>query len=266
MFPQELSEKAPAALLIIASAILAAVFTLPIGPERRMGTSYQRLEGWVGAFTKLDSTSSALPRPASDAASAAPASITNALQPSNGERIGVGRTSGRPAAHSKAETASTRKSLSKKREKAATAKVAVSSAPVAATPPAVAIAAPVETADNVADEYEGNAAKYPLDGEAAREPVTLRLRGVSRATERYILKVAVLNRGREDFFIKELAIRDGQEILETRFFMRLFVEPGRTREGYVVFEKPRNGANIQVALKEDREKGRVLELAVPYPF
>lgn len=269
MLAQELKDKAPAALLIIASAILTAAFALPVGSERRMGTSYQRLEGWVGAFTKPAGAAPASAHPTSDAGAAAPATVTSAalLLPSSGKQIAVGDTRGRTSAHSTAGASSTRKPNKRERPSGAVAEVAASSAPIAAAaPPPIAIAVPVETADNVADEYEGNAAKYPLDGETTREPATLRLRGVSRAAGRFILKVAVSNRGREDFFIKDLAIRDGQEILEARFFMRLFVEPGRTREGYVVFGKPRNGANVQVALKEDREKGRVLELAVPYPF
>ena len=255
MLPQELKDKAPVVLLIIASAILTAAFALPVGPERRMGTSYQRLEGWVGAFTKLEVRSALASSSSTSAAAApAPAAVVGVTLSSTGERASAAKARKRPRAKGGEAPK-------------AVADIVSSSAPAKITPPTpVAAAAPIETTDNVADEYEGNAAKYPLDGESVREPVTLRLRGLSRSAGRFILKVAVSNHGREDFFVKELSIRDGQEILESRFFMRLFVEPGRTREGYVVFSKPRNGASINVALKEDRENGRSLDVAVRYPF
>lgn len=259
MLPQDLRDKAPAALLIIASAILTAAFALPVGPERRMGTSYQRLEGWVGAFNKPAARSAPeSPSPTSVAASAQAASRSAGLPSSDEQTAAIGGAAAPARKRSRAKRGEDAKVASNVVSSSAPAKIAP---PVFITP-----AAPIETADNVADDYEGNAAKYPLDGESVREPVTLRLRGISRSAGRFILKVAVSNRGREDFFVKELSIRDGHEILESRFFMRLFVEPGRTREGYVVFSKPRNGASIHVALKEDRENGRSLDVAVRYPF
>jgi len=45
-----LSDNAPAFLLVLASAILAVAFSLPIGAERLARTQYQRLEGFVGSF------------------------------------------------------------------------------------------------------------------------------------------------------------------------------------------------------------------------
>jgi hypothetical protein len=130
---------------------------------------------------------------------------------------------------------------------------------VAATP------AP-ETSDSVGDLYENDPAKYSLETSAVQGSIVLRLRGLSRAGGRYVLKVAVTNRGGDDFFVREFVLRDGQDVIGSKSLVRLFVEPGRTREGFVVFEKPRNGAAVHVALKEDKEKGRVVELAVPYPF
>jgi hypothetical protein len=118
----------------------------------------------------------------------------------------------------------------------------------------------------VGEIYENDPSKYALDASAARGSIVLRLRGLSRSGGRYILKVSVTNRGGDDFFVREFALRDGKEIIGSKSLVRLFVEPGRTREGFVVFEKPRTGAAVHVALKEDREKGRVVELPVPYPF
>jgi hypothetical protein len=118
----------------------------------------------------------------------------------------------------------------------------------------------------VGEIYENDPAKYSLDASAAQGTIVLRLRGLSRSGGRYILKVSVTNRGGDDFFVREFSLRDGQEVIGSKSLVRLFVEPGRTREGFVVFEKPRTGAAVHVALKEDKEKGRVVELAVPYPF
>jgi hypothetical protein len=151
---------------------------------------------------------------------------------------------------------------------AASVTVAASSAavkPEAHAPAPAAIPAP-ETADSVGELYENDSAKYSLDANAAQGSIVLRLRGLSRSGGRYILKVSVTNRGGDDFFVREFALRDGKEVIGSKSLVRLFVEPGRTREGFVVFEKPRTGAAVHVALKEDREKGRVVELPVPYPF
>lgn len=123
-----------------------------------------------------------------------------------------------------------------------------------------------ETADFVAEAYENDPAKYPMDRNAAQGAITLSLCGLSRQKNRYILKVSVTNRGEEDFFVKELSMRDGRAALATKSFFRLFVEPGRSREGFVIFDAPRTGADVHVALKEDREKGRVVEFTVPYSF
>jgi hypothetical protein len=133
-----------------------------------------------------------------------------------------------------------------------------------AVPP---VAAPTpETADSVSARYENDLSKYPLDSIAAQGPIALRLEGLSRNGSRYILKVAVTNRGDDDFFVRDFVVRDGRDILAAKSYVRLFVEPGRTREGFVVFDKPRIGGDVHIALKEDREKGRAVELPVPYPF
>lgn len=267
-----LRDNAPAFLLVLASAILAVAFSLPIGAERLARTQYQRLEGFVGSF---ESTKA----PGAEA-KGAPANGTetwglvaqavrqrytpieaNALL-SRVESLTKTKETGEKAAASSIRQARSRAVPT------APVAVATSSAPVilqAPAPPPAATPAP-ETTESMGEIYENDPAKYSLDASAAQGSIVLRLRGLSRSGGRYILKVSVTNRGGDDFFVREFSLRDGQEVVGSKSLIRLFVEPGRTREGFVVFEKPRTGAAVHVALKEDREKGRVVELPVPYPF
>ncbi|MEI4505197.1 hypothetical protein WAC41_27030, partial [Klebsiella pneumoniae] len=89
--------------------------------------------------------------------------------------------------------------------------------------------------DHVADSYESDEARYLLDRSTTQGAVTLSLCGLSRKDGRFILKVAVTNRGGEDLFVKDLSVRDGQTVRPAKSYFRLFVEPGGTHEGYVVF-------------------------------
>jgi hypothetical protein len=122
------------------------------------------------------------------------------------------------------------------------------------------------TFDSVAEDYDNDPSKYPMERNIVQGPITLGLCGLSRSKNPVILKIAVTNQGGEDFFIKELTVRDGQRFLTSKFYVRLFVEPGRTREAYITFDRPHAGADVHVVLKEDRENGRVVESAVPYSF
>ncbi|MFA6093852.1 MAG: hypothetical protein WCU88_09855 [Elusimicrobiota bacterium] len=121
-------------------------------------------------------------------------------------------------------------------------------------------------ADAVREVYEGDPSRYPLDAEASSGKITMRVLGVVRSRWGYILKLSVVNRGTEDFFIQGLRVRGGVDIADSTTYFRLFVEPGRTREGYVLFNAPSAGKPAYLALKEDRENGRALEAKVQYPF
>ncbi|MDX6769091.1 MAG: hypothetical protein SF051_06125 [Elusimicrobiota bacterium] len=253
--------------------ILAVAFTMPIGAERLARTQYQRLEGFVGPFEASKSPDA----PAKGATAGGgetwgfvAQAVRQRYTPVEANAL-LSRVESLTKAQESARNTAERPSRTKAKKNAAEATPAAVAASTAALKPeahiqAVAAVPAPETADSVGETYENDPAKYSLDASAAQGTVILRLRGLSRAGARYVLKVAVTNRGGDDFFVREFVLRDGQEIIASKSFVRLFVEPGRTREGFVVFEKPRNGAAVHVALKEDREKGRVVELPVPYPF
>lgn len=271
-----IEENAPAILLVLTTVILAVTFSLPVGAERRRSqTRYQPLAGFIGAFeVRQDSA------PAQSRSEAAP------QPPGARPALTVGMSPRRAAAVKRralrAEIAADRKDAPSHRwphlvsaqtppvssSSVEQSSVTLSTAAVADKPaPAAASAKPaVETADHVADSYESDEAKFLLDRSTTQGEITLSLSGLSRKDGRFILKVAVTNRGSEDLFVKELSVRDGQTEKPAKSYFRLFVEPGRTHEGYVVFDPPRPGADIHVALKEDKEKGRVVELPVPYSF
>lgn len=265
-----LSDKAPALLLASASAILLAAFCLPVGGERRARTQYQRLAGYIGTFEatqSADSPGKAAISTRGETWGLVAQAVRQRYTPIQADALLNRVESFSKDAHKPAQ----RRGRVKARKPAAsmpTASSAASTATVktdAAVAPPAAVSAP-ETADSVSARYENDLSKYPLDKSAAQGTIVLRLQGLSRSSSRYILKVAVTNRGDDDFFVRDLVVRDGRDILAAKSYIRLFVEPGRTREGFVVFDKPRTGADVHVALKEDREKGRAVELPVPYPF
>ena len=265
-----LSDKAPALLLLLASAILVVAFTMPIGAERRARTQYQRLEGFVGTFQQAGpqvslSTDSAGRGETWGLVAQAVRQKYTPIE-ANALLSRVESLSRKPARDERPRTGPS-KARTPKRPPAPAAVVASTAAAKAEAqrPPIAAESAP-ETFDMMADQYENEPAKYALDASASDGPISLRLRGMSRSGNRFILKVALTNRGGEDFFVRDFTLRDGSDVLGSKSFIRLFVEPGRTREGFVVFEKPRAGAAVHVALKEDREKGRTVEMSVPYLF
>lgn len=246
-----LSDKAPAILLGLATVILAVAFSVPVGRERlAAATPYAPLEGYAGSFKASEAAA-----PASGAAQKASAVLglvsqlmgnRGASKPSNGSERG------------------------KPKPRPAVSPVAVVSVSTAAQQAVVTPRPqdpPVESFDSISEAFETNPAKCPLNEAVSNVSVTFQLRGVARSSGRFIVKVAIINRGSQDFFVKDLVARDSQgEIDDSKSYVRLFVEPSRTREGFVVFSKLRVGACIQVALKEDRENGRVLQLPVRYPF
>ena len=260
-----LRDNAPALLLATASVILALAFCLPAGGER---TQYQRLAGFVGTFDTSPSADSSGKAAASTrgeiwglVAQAVRQKYTPVQADALMSRVELfSKETDKPAQHR------TRVKARKPSAPIPMVSIAASTAttPDAATLPVMAPAP--ETADSVSARYENDLSKYPLDSNAAQGPIALRLEGLSRNGSRYILKVAMTNRGDDDFFVRDFIVRDGRDILAAKSYVRLFVEPGRTREGFVVFDKPRIGADVHIALKEDREKGRVVELPVPYPF
>ena len=263
----------PAILLILASALLAAAFSLPIGAERLARTQYQRLEGFVGAFDApkvSEGDAKGVPRTGTETWGLVAQAVRQKFTPIEANAL-LSRVESLTKAKEPAVKAAPhpgRAKALKAAALAAAAAVAASTATVKEEPRApVAAASPApETADSVGEIYENDPAKYSLDAGASQGSISLRLRGLSRSGGRYILKVAVTNRGGDDFFLREFVLRDGRDIIGSKSLVRLFVEPGRTREGFVVFEKPRTGAAVHVELKEDRENGRGVELPVPYPF
>jgi len=273
MIIESLKDNAPAILLALASAILAVAFTLPIGAERLARTQYLRLEGFVGSFEAAkspDAAAKGAPASGTETWGLVAQAVRQRYTPIEANAL-LSRVESLTQGKEAEQKAAARQGRAKARKAAAPAAaptVAASSAAVKAEPrvPASAATPAPETSDSVGDSYENDPAKYSMGASAAQGSIGLRLQGLSRTGGRFILKVAVTNRGGTDFFVRELALRDGQEVIGSKFHIRLFVEPGRTREGFVVFEKPRTGAVVHVALKEDREKGRVVELPVAYPF
>lgn len=234
--------------------VLCIGFWTPIGRERLGGTAYQRFDNLLVNFMDVEVSSAA--------------------------------TAGVPTSAWAGEPASTPPRAPRRTPKPRQAKEALPSAPSAPEPevhisstpspiqgiPEPAAARPdgpipleSYSADLIREAFEAEASKLFFDGRASGDKVLLRVVGICRWQGRYIARVAVTNRTGEDFFIKELSAYAGPDYITLKSYFRLFVEPSRTREGHVVFEA-KAGAKVKITLKEDRERGRVIDVPVQYPF
>ena len=145
--------------------------------------------------------------------------------------------------------------------------VAVSTQTSAVPAPAAAAAAPpTYTYESIADKFENDPSNFSLDRVAKAGDVTLRLLGLERLAEAFVLKVAVANDSSSDFYVKGFVVQAGAKTLISRFYFRILVESQRAREGYIVFEKPQTGAAVKIKIEEEGGKGRSLSSQVPYPF
>lgn len=251
---------------------LCAGFSMPLGRERAYRTNYAMLAGLSVRFAPA-SAPQAQPQPAALDAAESPSLSTGT--PRGGSAVG---RAARPVRNGR-RPPGVRPSLTSPREEIAvtvstTAVPQPDRTPIAAASPLEGVpqAAPrpaaVELDDSpeaLRDAFEADPSKFPLDVKVWAEGVHLRLVGLCRVKGRYLLKATVTNRSGADFFVKEFGAYNGEDVISVRSHIRLFVEPGRTRDGYVLFTPP-SGAQVKIKLKEDREKGRVLEVPVRYPF
>ena len=257
---------------------LCAGFSMPLGRERDYRTTYSGFAGLSARFAPPPQAP-ALPDSAHTQATAmppqdippsppmgAPEAVTEAGRPGRPTRAGrrlLGHRR-RPIDRRNAATVSVSTSAEPRPDQTP---IAVAS-PLEGMPETALRPAPVEPDDSpegLRDAFEADPSKFPLDAKVWADGVFLQLVGLCRVKGRYILKTAVTNRSGADFFVKEFGAYNGEDLISLRSYIRLFVEPGRTREGYVLFAPP-SGAEVKIKLKEDRERGRVLEVPVRYPF
>lgn len=118
----------------------------------------------------------------------------------------------------------------------------------------------------IADGFENDASKYPMDMSAQEDGIMLSLLGLERLKQMFVLKVSVFNGTESDFYVKGFSVQEGSSQLGSQSDFRLLVEPKKTREGYVVFAKPKPGAKVRIKLKEDGGKERNIETSIPYLF
>ena len=246
--------------------VLSIGFLTPIGSERMGGTAYQRFDNVLVRFmdVEVSSGASAASQPPAERS---PLALLAAASPVRPTSTATPKRAPKPSR-------SARGSAPRPMHPSVPEPVVlVSSAPspIEGIPQPIAPRqpqlVPMESysADLIRDAFEAEPSKLLLDTKASGDKVLLRLVGICRWQGHYIVKVSVTNQTAADFFIKELSAYAGPEFITLKSYFRLFVEPGRTREGHIVFD-PQPGAKVKVTLKEDREKGRVIEAPVPYPF
>ena len=249
---------------------LCVGLSMPIGRERSYRTTYSSFAGLTARFAPVNQ-SSVRPQPAEAAIPAVVPSTPSITVSASAPLIGKSslpnlrdRRRRRPVeSRTDAVTLSTPSAAPQMDQTPI-----VAASPLEGIPLAVPRQAPAEPDDSpeaLRDAFEADPSKLPLDAKVAADGVFLQLSGLCRMKGRFIMKVAVTNRSGADFFVKELGAYNGEDLISFRSHIRLFVEPGRTREGYVMFA-PQAGAQVKIKLKEDREQGRVLEVSVRYPF
>ena len=242
--------------------LLCIGFWTPIGRERLGGTAYQRFDNLLVRFMDVAPSTTAVAGlwSSSGPFAAAAMGAGSAAAPSRGRWQGGAKPKrGKQALNP--------------RPSAPEPTVAVSSAPSpiegipepAAYCPASQVPLESYSADLIREAFAAEPSKLLLDAKTTGDKIVLRLEGICRWQGLYIARVAVSNQTGADFFIKELSAYAGPSIITVKSYFRLFVEPGRTRDGHVVFD-PAAGAKVKIKLKEDRERGRVIEVPVPYPF
>jgi hypothetical protein len=164
-------------------------------------------------------------------------------------------------------TAGRRRAARKPRRLALPSPVSTSNAAVQpTTAPATADFIHDYTLQEIADTYEADPSKYPLNRTAQAGGISLHLDGLERRDELFVLKVTVANAGDTDFYVKALTAQAGDSPLGSRAIFQILVEAQRSREGYLLFRSPPPGAAVQITLKEDGGKGRAVLAPVPYRF
>lgn len=262
-----------------ATMALCVGFSMPIGRERGYGTTYARFAGLTARFTPAAAPTGSKSREAAEATAAAEAPVgfsssAGTQTPAAGARPGGGALrlprarwkhpakAGDALADVGVSTL-TASAVPQRDQTPISAPSPLDGSPQAAPRPAAARMD--DSPEALRDAFESDPSKFPLDAKAWSEGVFLRLAGLCKVKPGYIVKVTVTNRSGADFFVQELGAYSGEDLVSIRSHIRLFVEPGRTRDGYVVVAPP-PGAQVKIKLKEDREKGRVLEVPVRYPF
>ncbi len=221
--------------------VLAALFFLPTDSDRATATPYAPMEGKMLAQ---------LAEPAKPPEPAAP--VTTPTPPAAAPRA-------KPTKRSRRMKAAT---PPKSKEPALIVAVSTQTSAV----PTPAAAPPTYTYESIADKYENDPSNFSLDRVAKTGDVTLRLLGLERLAEAFVLKVAVANDSSSDFYVKGFVVQAGAKTLISRFYFRILIESQRAREGYIVFEKPQTGAAVKIKIEEEGGKGRSLSSQVPYPF
>lgn len=234
---------------------LAAIFWMPVGQDRHDSTTYVKMEGKTLALQTDQARVSAPAKPAA--------------LPEAQSLMGKVKDAELPNTEIKTKT-------SKERRKGRKPKMArrqqlnptAVSTNTASSP---ALSGPLDSSQDyklqkIVDAFEADPSKYPMEAAAKNEGITLTLVALERLDKMFVLKVAMANDTSSDFFIRDFTAQVSSTTLESQSICHILVESQRTREGYVIFSKPRSGAVVHIKLKEDGGKGRVVELPIPYPF
>lgn len=250
------------ALLLGATAILAGAFAFP-----RAGRERTCYEGFGGLVLDLSPAKRAAQQVAAPAAGEIESLLERRLTPFELETVLAGfRRSGEQQLRALAERYERQSANQRAAAAAKAARTPAKPAPAASAPERRWVEIAALTRDGVREAYERELSRFALKAAAREAQVEFGLAGICRWEGGYIVKFSVSNAMGKDFFVKRLAVLDAGSPIAAKDFFQVFVSPAAAGEGYVVFPGPRPGAQVQIVLKEDGEKGRTLAVPVDYPF
>jgi hypothetical protein len=257
--------KQNALLLALALTIaLVAAFLIPDNLGTR--TVYDPVGGKAWSMRPPEAAAPGLATPVVDVSTAPPAAPPAALPIQTSQPAKAAAKRSRRATWTKRALAAQVVPLPQTHPELRPA-VSSSTVPSAAvSTPTANVATPEYALEDIADRFEGDESKFPLDRSVDAGGLALHLIGLEKLPAMFVLKIAVVNSADADFFVKGFAVEAGNQDLSSRSIFRILVEPRRTREGYVLFERPPAGSDVHIKLKEDGGKGRALDMAIPYPF
>ncbi len=125
--------------------------------------------------------------------------------------------------------------------------------------------------EDIIEAFDKDPSKYFIRELSERENIVLKLIALENLDRVFVLKIAVDNKSRTDFFVKDFTARSGKRTLGVRSLFRVLVEAGKTSAGYLLIQKPQGGkpkkdAPIEITLREEGGERRSLRISIGEPL
>ncbi len=126
----------------------------------------------------------------------------------------------------------------------------------------------VITLEDVITAIDNDTARYVTDIHKARSDISVEISAISSWEDKIALKFEISNskESRKDFFPGKAMLTQDSLFVKCADFLPLFVSPGKTKAGALVFDKPAKAQNLVFIITESGKPGNYLSLIIPYRF